>query len=136
MYSKLQDGSFVICGYVAKDAELKHVGEKKSSLCTWSVKVSEKNGNKGANWTNCKAWHSAARFAANIKKGDTVLCIGKIEANEHEGVTYKNLVCEYISIMGKSNSAASAAPPSTVIDPETVDLNEFEEILSDGEVPF
>lgn len=28
MYSKLQDGSFIISGYVPRDAELKTVGEK------------------------------------------------------------------------------------------------------------
>lgn len=39
MYSKLQDGSFIISGYVPRDAELKTIGEKKSSLCRWSVKV-------------------------------------------------------------------------------------------------
>ena len=133
MYSKLQDGSFAICGYVARDAELKTVGEKSSSLCRWSVKVGEKtNENKEAIWVNCQAWHAAARTAAEIKKGDTVFCIGKIETYKSEDKEYKNLVCEYISIMNK----VSKPPSDPQFTDDTVDLSEFEEILSDGDVPF
>lgn len=138
MYSQLQDKSFVVCGFVARDAELKQVGEKKSSLCRWSVKAGEKlteTGEKEPIWVSCQAWHDTARLAANIKKGDTVFCVGRLEKNEYQGKIYKNLVCEYISIMGKA-AAAPAPAPSATAESENIDLNEFEEILSDGEVPF
>ena len=64
MYSKLQDGSFIVCGYVARDSELKTVGEKKSSLCRWSVKAGEKGSgdDKEAIWVNCQAWHDKGRY--------------------------------------------------------------------------
>lgn len=128
MYSKLQDGSFIICGYVAKDAELKTVGQNNSSLCKWSVKVGEKvNGDKKeAVWTSCQAWHDMAKTAANIHKGDTVLCVGKLETNEYNGKTYKNLVCEFISIM----------KPQTIQPPASMDIPDgFAEILGDDD-PF
>ena len=68
MQSKLQDGSIMICGYVARDAELKSTQTRKS-LCRWSVKVGERqNGEqKEAIWVNCQAWHGAARAASAIK---------------------------------------------------------------------
>ena len=138
MYSKLQDGSFIVCGYVARDAELRTVGEKNSSLCRWSVKVGEEvkpGGQKEAKWTSCQAWHDKARSAAAIKKGDTVLCVGRIEKNTGtDGKQYKNLVCEFISVMKKTPEVRPVAPdPSS---DEITDLSEFEEILGDGDVPF
>lgn len=139
MYSKLQDGSFIVCGYVARDSELKTVGEKHSSLCRWSVKVGEEvkpSGKKEAKWTNCQAWHDIARYAATIKKGDTVLCVGRLEKSiGSDGKEYKNLVCEFVSVM-----KAVPKEQSVVLPPEgeneLVDLTEYEEILNDGDTPF
>ncbi len=137
MYSKLQDGSFIVSGFVARDSELKTVGEKHSSLCRWSVKAGEKvNGEKKeAIWVNCQAWHDIAHIAEQIKKGDSVLCVGKLETNQgNDGKVYKNLVCEFISIM---KPAPKTENKSTQKNPDDiVDISEFEEILSDGEVPF
>lgn len=137
MYSKLQDGSFIIAGFVAKDAEMKK-SQNGKTYTNWSVKVGEKpsavQGERGeAIWTNCRAWHDAARYAAQIKKGDSVMVVGRIETNEHEGKTYKTLNAEFISIMGKTApSAVSVAPAADTY----TDLSQFEEILSDGDVPF
>ena len=136
MYSKLQDGNFIVCGYVARDSELKTVGEKNSSLCKWSVKVGVKiidNQEKEPIWVNCQAWHNTARVASAIKKGDTVLCVGKLETNEYEGKTYKNLNCEFISIMNRvqENQPPANQNSGTNVDPYA----EYEEILGDG-VPF
>lgn len=137
MYSKLQDGSFIIAGFVAKDAEMKK-SQNGKTYTNWSVKIGEKpsavQGERGeAIWTNCRAWHDAARYAAQIKKGDSVLIVGRIETSEYEGKTYKTLNAEFISIMGKAAPAAAQAAPAA----ETyTDLSQFEEILSDGDVPF
>lgn len=142
MYSKLQDGNFIISGFVARDAEMKKTQSGKT-YTNWSVKVavkpSQNQGERGeAVWTDCKAWHDLARYAANIKKGDTVLCIGRLETNEYNGKTYKTLNCEYISIMGKTSSPAPSQEPFTANTDNMAytDLSQFEEILGDGDVPF
>lgn len=135
MYSKLQDGNFMIAGFVARDAEMKK-SQNGKTYTKWSVKVGEKPsqtaGERGeAIWTNCIAWHDTARFASTIKKGDTVFCIGKLEVREHEGKTYKTLNCEYISIMGKS-----AGTPAPTVENAVA---EYEEIIGDdedGDLPF
>lgn len=139
MYSKLQDGSFIISGFVARDSEMK-TSQNGKTYTKWGVKVGEKpsqvQGERGeAIWTNCIAWHDLARYAGNIKKGDSVLCIGKIETSDYEGKTYKTLNCEYISIMGKA-SETSAPETTATSQPENNPLAEYEEILSDGDVPF
>lgn len=136
MYSKLQDGSFIICGYVARDSEMK-TSQNGKTYTKWSVKVGEKppeteGGRSEAIWTNCIAWHDIARLAGTIRKGDTVLAVGKLESSSYEGKTYKTLNCEYISIMAKcagnqENHAESA---------QNSILAGYEEILGDGDVPF
>lgn len=136
MYSKLQDGSFIVAGFVPRDAELKQTQSGKS-YTTWSVKVAVKPpvvaGEHGeAVWTDCKAWHDLARLAAKIKKGDTVLAIGKLETREYEGKTYKTLNCEYISIMDKGAAAAPVQQAQSSNDiPEG-----FEELVADDSLPF
>lgn len=140
MYSKLQDGSIIIAGFVAQDSEMK-TSQNNKTYTRWSVKVGTKpaqnqNDRGEAIWTNCMAWHDLARYAANIKKGDSVMCVGKIETNDYNGKTYKTLNCEYINIMGKA-AAAGATPqqaPAAAADNDI--LAQFEEILGDGEVPF
>ncbi len=134
MYSLLQDKSFMICGYVARDAETKTT-QNGGTFTSWSVAVAKKPGEDGkmrSVYTNCKAFDKAAETAAAIRKGDTVLCIGRLETNEYGGRTYKNLMCEFVCIMGRS-----APPPQPAPDVDAAsDLQEFEEILSDGDLPF
>lgn len=138
MYSKLQDGSFMVCGYVAKDAEMKTTQSGKT-LTKWGVSVAKtkkEDGTWDTKWTNCQAWHDAARAAACIKKGDIVLCVGRIETNEYNGKTYKNLVVDFFCKMPTGTEAAMPTPaesPSVISDD---DLSAFEEILDDVEVPF
>lgn len=140
MYSKLSDGGFMVAGYVARDAETKTTQSGKT-LTTWGVaaaKVKKDDGNYETKWTNCQAWHDTARAAANIRKGDTVLCIGHMETNEYNGKTYKNLVVEFFCKM--PNGAEAAMPTSQAgnngagISAED-DLSEFEE-LATGDLSF
>lgn len=140
MYSKLQDGGFMIAGYVARDAETK-TSQNGKTYTKWSVSVGKRqiaNDKSESIWTDCIAWHDIARVAAAIKKGDTVFCIGKVEQREHEGKTYKTLNCEYISIMGKGTAVVqqqSAAPVTA--NTSGMAYSDFEEILSgDDSVPF
>jgi len=143
MYSKLQDGSFMISGFVAKYAEMK-TSQNGKTYTKWSVKVATKpsqnpNERGEAVWTNCIAWHDQARAAGAIKKGDSVFCIGKLETNDYEGKTYKTLNCEYINIMGKGAAAPAPAQEPATANTDSMaysNLSDFEEILSDGDVPF
>lgn len=131
MYSKLTDGGFMVCGYVSRDAEVTRT-KNGGAFTRWSVaaaKQKQPDGTEQTMWTSCQSFRS---IAATIKKGDTVLAVGRIETSEHNGKTYKNLVCEFVQIMQK---AAPPQKPEESISAEN-DLSEFEEILDDGEVPF
>ena len=141
MYSKLQDGSFIVCGALPKDAEYKQVGQNNSSLTKFGVKVGEKpsanaNEKPQAIWRNCDCWHTVARAAMNFKKGDVVLAVGKIVVNEYEGKQYKNLVCEFVMKMQENKPVIAEQTTLDGFKPSGIpDLSEYE-ILSDGEAPF
>ena len=141
MWSKLSDKqSFMVAGFVARDAETRTTQTGKT-LTTWSVaaaKTKKEDGKFETMWTNCQAWHDTARAAASIRKGDTVLCIGRLEMSEYEGKTYKNLVVEFFCKMPTGMEPAVPAAPSEAGSPginASDDLSEFEEIL-ECEVPF
>lgn len=144
MWSKLSDKqSFMVAGYVARDAEMKTTQTGKT-LTRWSVaaaKTKKEDGSFETMWTNCQAWHDTARAAATIRKGDTVLCIGRLETSEYDGKTHKNLVVDFFCKMPTGTETAVPAAPSAAASAKKNDnpdnlLGDFEEIISDGEVPF
>lgn len=94
MRAKLPDGSVIISGFLAKDAEYKQVGGNNSSLTKFAVKVGERQpkvqGERGeAVWVNCQCWHSVARATKALKKFDVVFCVGKVEKSHIPAKTVK-----------------------------------------------
>lgn len=136
-YLKMADGSFMVCGAIPADAELKQVGQNNSSKTTFSVKASETtgvDGKKTANWTNCVAWHDAARSCASFRKGDIVLVVGKMEEREYNGKKYRDLNVLFAAKMGQPVAVpVPAAAPAA--DPSQIDLSEFD-VLDPNDIPF
>lgn len=138
MQARLPDGSIIISGFLAKDAEYRQVGDRHSSLTKFSVKVGErpaKQGERGeAVWVNCQCWHSAARAAMELKKFDVVLCVSRIEKKPYtnkDGEVKEDihLNCEAVFVQPKPQPAPE--PNSTLSD-----LDGFEEVLTDDGTPF
>ena len=141
MQTKLNDGSIMVCGILPKDAEYKVVGQHNSSLTTFGVKVGERpspdiNQRADAIWCNCVCWHNVARAAMHLKKGDCVLCIGKIKVEDYTDrngnpVKSKKLECEFVAPMVSAQIPAQQTQQNASVG----DLSEYEEILSGGD-PF
>lgn len=141
-FMKFSSGEFMVVGPIPKDAEYKTVGDKQSSLTKFSVKASERtdaSGQKVASWTNCTAWHAAARACKDFKKGDVVLVTGKIEEREYvsngETKKSKELVVDFVTKMAYVPAAVVPAPAAATQIGD-VDLSDFEELISDGDMPF
>lgn len=144
-FLKFSSGEFMVVGPIPKDAEYKTVGDKQSSLTKFSVKASERidaSGQKVASWTNCTAWHAAARACKDFKKGDVVLVTGKIEEREYvsngETKKSKELVVDFVTKMAHIAQDLVPAPIPTAQAGGSgdVDLSDFEELISDGDMPF
>ena len=126
MQTKLSDGSVMISGFLPKDAEYKRVGEKNSSLTTFSVKVGERDGE--AIWVNCQCWHSVARACMSLKKFDVVLCVGHIKKyTKKDGTQGVNLECDGVFIQPPAQEA-----PQQV----TQSVDGYAELLTDEGTPF
>lgn len=141
-FMKFSSGEFMVVGPIPKDAEYKTVGDKQSSLTKFSVKASERtdaSGQKVASWTNCTAWHAAARACKDFKKGDVVLVTGEIEEREYvsngETKKSKELVVDFVTKMAHVPAAVVPAPAAATQIGD-VDLSDFEELISDGDMPF
>ena len=129
--------NIIVTGIAGKDAECKTVGDKGSSLCKFSLKVDEKpnddpNERPVAIWANCDCWHALARYAQNIKKGDSVMAVGKIEGREYNGKTYNTLICDYVSIA--KTFETSSIPKNTSEAPE--EFYPMDESIEDDDLPF
>ena len=141
MWSKCADGkSFMVCGGVARDAEYSQVGEKNSSLTKFSVKNDEKvleDGTTEAKWTSCECWHSVARYAKNIKKGDTVLAIGMIKTDTWtdkqtgEPRQAKKLVCDFVAILPYTPNPSVVVPPDSGSAPSASSAQQGESSIDD-----
>lgn len=146
MFSKSTDNkTFMVCGFVARDAEYRTVGEKNSSLTKFSVKCDEKqeaDGTTTAIWTNCECWNAVARYAAGIKKGDTVLAIGTIKVDTYtdkktgEQKQSKNLVCEFVSIIPGSQAAKQTQTAPSGYPAQPTANTKVETSATDDDYPF
>lgn len=125
MQVKLPDGSIMVCGGCAKDAELVTVGAKNSRKCTVGLAVGKRETGETI-WANIVAWHDTASILCVARKGDPVFVIGKQETREHNGKEYKDLVAEFVNVCSISAVASSAAP---MPDAEFQELPEGEEVL-------
>ena len=75
---------------------MKKIGEK--DLATFSVAYSERYKDQDqVTWFNCEVWGQLANLVSTqLKKGDKITVIGKIQINQHEGKTYVKLVASEI----------------------------------------
>ena len=122
-----------VAGTCTKDAELKYVGEKQTPMCTFSLAVGKRQDTTTI-FANCKAWRSLAVQASQVHKGDSVFAVGKIEENEYQGKTYKNLVMDYFGIQPKVDYAGGEQVKSESEIRSALAIPG--EPINDGDLPF
>lgn len=142
MQCKFSDGTILIGGFLARDAEYQQVGDNNLSLTKFSVKAGERPAQNGeqhgeAIWVNCECWHSVARAAMGLKKFDVVLAFGKLKINSFKGKDgeqkqKKVLVCEGVFVQPPAAPAPAPMAQGAYIPPADSDM----ELLSDDGVPF
>jgi single-stranded DNA-binding protein len=116
MQAKIGD-SIMIIGNASKDAEFKHVGEKNTPNAKWGVCIGKDQDGK-AIFVNCEAWTRLAYVASEIKKGDPVMVVGKINSREYNEKTYRTLVADWVQVIGSRSQQPAQAPPPMNLDSE------------------
>ena len=132
MQGKIGD-SIMVAGKATKDAELKLVGDKQTPLCEFSI-ATGKRPDTTTIFANCKVWSSLARYAQPIRKGDTVVAVGKIESREYNGKTYSDLVVEWLDYIPRERDEHTA--PSGKTYHPAVKFEESSEADSENDLPF
>ena len=93
-------GGCIIAGGIARDAEVKEVGQNKKRKVVFTIAYDRGEDGKYI-YAKCAAWGALGDIAQAIKKGDFVLAAGKAHKYEHNGVTYTECNCDFISISHK-----------------------------------
>jgi single-strand DNA-binding protein len=150
----------IITGRLTADPELRQTQSGISS-CRFTVAVNRKYADKGtgerqADFITCVAWRQTAEFVTRYFNKGSMICVegslrtGSYQDRNHSDVTHYTTEVYVDNVEfcgdksgnssgGNSRPAQNAAPPaqnSTADNMSYGDLSEFEEILSDGDVPF
>lgn len=147
----------ILIGRLTADPELRQTQSGISS-CRFTIAVDRKfknkdTGEKEADFITCQAWRQTAEFVGRyFTKGSMIalegsLRTGKYQDKNHSDVTHytTDVMVENVEFCGgkKENSGDGNSEPAAVPAQEIVNQAqsmgvpaEFEEILSDGELPF
>lgn len=149
----------VLIGRLTADPELRQT-QSGVSTCRFTVAVNRKfknqNGEYDADFISCTAWRQTAEFVSKyFSKGKMIAVDGSLRTGSYTDKNHSDVThyttdvfvdgVEFCGDKGTSNAATTAAQqPSNaqaVIQQAQqqgvpTDLSEFEEILSDGDVPF
>ena len=137
-------------GRLVRDPELNQTTNG-IAVCKFTVAVNrpyQKDKERQADFINVTAWRGTAEFVSKyFSKGSVIIVEGKLQNNyytDKDGVTHYSMVVQADNVnFGGSKSEMSQAETNSNAIVQTVEgaslppnLDEFEEILSDGEIPF
>lgn len=152
----------IIIGRICNDIDLRQT-QSGVATCRFTVAVNRNfknaNGDYEADFPTCVAWKQTAQFISRyFKKGQMIalegsLRTGSYQDRNHSDVTHYTTEIYVDSVefcgskgSGGNNTAAPAPTAQSVVQqaqnaniqtaPDYGDLSDFEEILSDGDVPF
>ena len=147
----------LLVGRLTADPELRQTQSGVAS-CRFTVAVNRRyadksTGERQADFITCVAWRQTAEFVSRyFSKGKMIAVEGELRNNNyqdrnHPDVTHycTEVLVDNVEFCGGKNEnggsgTATAQPQQTVSPQEPVEnfsnLSEFEELLSDGDVPF
>lgn len=150
----------IIMGRLCADPEFRQTTSG-IPVCCFRVAVNrpkKQDGSQDADFIGCTAWRSSAEFITRyFGKGQMILVEGQLRNNDYtdqNGVKHygMDVLVERVSFCGSKSESDQTANEAQRPDPEhrqqksqqqpqaqtesNLSLDDFEEILSDGEVPF
>ena len=143
----------ILMGRLVRDPELNQTTSG-ISVCRFTVAVNrpyQKDKEQQADFINVTAWRGTAEFVSKyFNKGSIIIVEGKLQNNDYtdkEGVKHYSMqvMADGVNFGGgkSENSGTSQAESNSNSIAQTVEgaslppnLDDFEEILSDGDIPF
>ena len=123
---------YLCCGNAVRDGEDAPIKGKPHS----KVSVAAVENEDGSTvFVQINGWRKRASDVAAVRKGDTVMAVGRLMSRESEGKTYFDLDAEYISVGGVPGRKRAQAPldapgPSVpeFAEPEFTDFSDAEDL--------
>ena len=133
----------ILMGRLVRDPELNQTTNG-ISVCRFTVAVNrpyQKDKEQQTDFINVTAWRGTAEFVSKyFSKGSMIIVEGKLQNNDYtdkDGVKHYSMVVQADNVnFGGSKSDSNTSAETTGAPIQIGDLSEFEEILSDGDVPF
>lgn len=139
----------ILFGRLTKDVELRQTNSG-ISVARFTVAcdrqfVNKETGKREADFIEVQAWRNTADFVGRyFKKGDAITVEGSIRNNNYEdknGVKHYSYVvmADNVGFGGSKSDNQSNAQSNTAQSnelPAGLSADDFEEVLSDGDVPF
>ena len=133
----------ILYGRLTKDVELRQTNSG-ISVARFTVAcdrqfANKETGKREADFIEVQAWRNTADFVGKyFKKGDAITVEGSIRNNNYED---KNGVKHYGYVVMADNVGFGGSKSDNQHGGQTaqqgnVDFGEYEEVLSDGEIPF
>ena len=151
----------ILSGRLTADPELRQT-QSGVSCCRFTIAVDRKFANKQtgereSDFVSCQAWRQTADFVSRyFTKGKMIIVEGSLRTSTYQDKKYPDVKhyatdvfvdnVEFCGDKVGTNPGQAAAEPANIVEQakaagvETAmdygNLSDFEEILSDGEVPF
>lgn len=147
----------IIVGRLTADPELRQTQSGIAS-CRFTVAVNRRfkndKGEYEADFISCQAWRQTAEFVAKYFSKGSMICIdgtlrtGSYQDKNHSDVTHytTDVLVENVEFCGSKKESEQSPPTNqnNANKPQSYETNsasfgnlsDFEEILSDGDVPF
>lgn len=129
----------ILLGRLTRDPELRQTANN-VAVASFAVAVNrpyQKDKEREADFIECAAWRGTGEFVARyFAKGDPIMLEGRLQVRSYEDKQGNKrrayeVVCENVEFTG----SRERRPPD---DPQeqTYDASDFEEVDSDGDLPF
>lgn len=137
----------ILMGRLTADPELRQ-SQNGTSVCRFTIAVTRRfknaQGEYDADFPNCTAWRQTAEFVSRYFKKGSMICVegtlrtGSYQDKNHPDVIHytTDISVENAEFCGGKNE--NTTPAQSIADKaDSLDIpQEFEEIISDDDVPF
>ena len=129
----------ILLGRLTHDPELRQTASN-VAVTSFAVAVNrpyQKDKEQQADFIDCVAWRGTADFVARyFAKGDPIALEGRLQVRSYEDKQGNKrrayeVVCENVEFTGARERRQTDAPQE-----QTYDASDFEEVDSDGDLPF
>ena len=130
----------ILLGRLARDPELRQTVNN-VAVASFAVAVNrsyQKEKEQLADFIECVAWRGTAEFVARyFAKGDPIALEGRLQVRSYEDKQGNKrrayeVICENVEFTGSRERRQTDDAPQE----QTYDASDFEEVDSDGDLPF